>query len=80
MADLFENCTDPHKRACDALDDTGMTRGMTRGHGYRLTAGAKLPQHIQPNAEQTTEKQVKPGRVTCFDSKKTPPPTLFLQT
>jgi len=50
------------------------------GKGHWLTASAKLPQHIHSNADQTTEKQVNYGRVTCFDSEKTSPPTLFLQT
>ena len=55
-------------------------RPAFRRYGYQLTATAKLPQHIQSNADQTTEKQVKPSRVTCFDSKKTPPPTIFLKS
>ena len=38
--------------------------------GHWLTASAKLPQHIHSNADQTTEKQVNYGRVTCFDSEK----------
>ena len=50
------------------------------GMDHWLTASAKLPQHIHSNADQTTEKQVNYGRVTCFNSEKTSPPTLFLQT
>ena len=40
------------------------------GMDHWLTASTKLPQHIHSNAEQTTEKQVNYGRVTCFDSEK----------
>ena len=34
-----------------------------------LTASAKLPQHIHSNTDQTAEKQVNYGRVTCFNPK-----------